>query len=119
MGRSHFPGVILQLLTTMPDPLKRTLDAVGVTPWQIIIGVLSLGFYFGSVKPLLDSLPTLTAAVKEVGVNLADLRSDVKVHEVLLLGLQEVKKEQGEMRRELSTIEGKLAHVKFYGGAEP
>jgi len=100
----------------MPEHIQRTLKAVGVNLWQLITVLLSIGFYFGSVKPLLDSLPTLTAAVKEVGVSLADLRSDVKVHEVLLLGLQEVKKEQSEMRRELSTIEGKLAHVKFYGG---
>lgn len=103
----------------MPEPIQRTLKAVGVTPWQLILVLLTVGFYFGEAKPRLDSIPALTVAVKDVGASLADLRSDVKVHEVLLLGLQEVKKEQAEMRRELSTIEGKLAHVKFYGGAEP
>lgn len=100
----------------MPDPLKRTLEAVGVTPWQIILVLLTVGFYFGEAKPRLDAIPALTLAVKDVGDGLSALRTDVKVHDVILLGIQEVKKEQAEMRRELSAIEGKLAHVKFYGG---
>lgn len=100
----------------MPEPIQRSLKAIGVTPWQLILVFLTLGFYFGEAKPRLDSIPALTLAVKEVGTGLADLRSDVKVHDVILLGIQEVKKEQSEMRRELSTIEGKLAHLKFYGG---
>jgi hypothetical protein len=97
----------------MPEPIQRTLTALGVTPWQLVIMFLTIGFYYGEAQPRLASIPELTTAVAEVGKNLAELRSDVKVHEVLIRGIQEIKQDQAVMRREISTIEGKLTHVKF------
>jgi hypothetical protein len=97
----------------MPEPIQRTLTALGISPKEIVLFLLTIGFYFGEAKPRLDSIPALTLAVKEVGVNLSDLRSDVKVHEVLIHGIQEIKQEQTVMRRDISIIEGKLTHVKF------
>ena len=93
----------------MPPPVEASLKTLGVTPWQLILTIGAVGFWFGEAKPRLDAVPKLTASVAEIGNALSDIRVEVRVQGVLLSTVQEIKTELGSMRKELSNLEVRVA----------
>jgi len=93
----------------MPPPIEATFKNLGVTPWQLILTIGAVGFWFGEAKPRLDAVPRLTASVAEIGSALSDIRVEVRVQGVLLSTVQEIKTELGSMRKELSNLEIRVA----------
>lgn len=103
----------------MSERLQSTLKQFGVTPWQLVLAAGLVGFYYGEARPKLDAVPSLTASVAEIGRALSDIRSDVRVQGTMLADIVELKAELKEFRKELSTIEGRLAHEPNYRVKSP
>lgn len=95
----------------MSAALQQSLKALGVTPWQFMLGVACIGSWWATVQPLPGQLERLNIAVQE-------LSTKVEIHAVLLANITEIKAEVRQMRGELSTIEGKLAHAPDYRGKD-
>lgn len=82
--------------------LDSFLKFVGVTPWQFVLGVACLGSWWATVHPLPGQLRELNATVQSISTK-------VEVHGVLLRQVDDLTTEVRGMRKELSTIEGRLA----------
>jgi hypothetical protein len=91
----------------MSDKTKRILSDLGVTPWQLFVAVFVCGMWWATVRPVPEQLEKMSASV-------ADLSTKVAIHNVLLTSVDKLTGEVSQMRRELSTIEGKLAHRADY-----
>jgi hypothetical protein len=93
----------------MPPPVEASLKNLGVTPWQLILAIGAVGFWFGEAKPRLDAVPKLTQAVAEIGDALTDIRVEVRVQGALLEAVQEIKTELTSVRKDLSNLEIRVA----------
>ncbi len=91
----------------MPPPVSNTLKALGVTPWQIILATLCIGSWWATVQPLPAQLERLNATVQSIATK-------VEIHSVLLQSVADMRADVQQMRRELSTIEGRLATTSNY-----
>ena len=97
----------------MADSILRNLKAFGLTPWQLILG-LCLGYGW------MTSLMPMPAEMRQLNETVARLGTKVEIHSVLIAQITDLSNEVKGMRRELSTIEGRLAHATNYRkGAEP
>jgi len=97
----------------MADSILRNLKAFGLTPWQLILG-LCLGYGW------MTSLMPMPAEMRQLNETVARLGTKVEIHGVLIAQITDLSNEVKGMRRELSTIEGRLAHATNYRkGAEP
>jgi len=98
----------------MSESILRSLKAFGLTPWQLILGAAVAYGWFTSLMPMPAEMRTLNATVQSLGTK-------VEIHTVLIAQISDLKTEVTGMRRELSTIEGRLAHSTAYrkGGNEP
>lgn len=97
----------------MAENILRNLKAFGLTPWQLVLG-LCVGY--GWVTALMP----MPAELRQLNETVARLGTKVEIHSVLINQISELNNEIKGMRRELSTIEGRLAHVSNYRkGAEP
>ena len=97
----------------MAENILRNLKAFGLTPWQLILG-LCLGYGW------MTSLMPMPAEMRQLNETVARLGTKVEIHSVLIAQITDLSNEVKGMRRELYTIEGRLAHVSNYRkGAEP
>jgi aryl-alcohol dehydrogenase-like predicted oxidoreductase len=97
----------------MAENILRNLKAFGLTPWQLILG-LCLGYGW------MTSLMPMPAEMRQLNETVARLGTKVEIHSVLIAQITDLSNEVKGMRRELSTIEGRLAHVSNYRkGSEP
>jgi hypothetical protein len=94
----------------MPPPITNTFKILGVTPWQVIFGAACLGSWWGTMQPL-QALP---AQFKELNATVQQISTKVEVHSVLLQTVSEMRGDVQQMRRELSTIEGRLSNHATY-----
>ena len=94
----------------MPPPISKPLAWLGVTPWQVIFGAACLGSWWGTMQPLQD----LPRQFRELNITVQQISTKVEVHSVLLQTVGEMRADVQQMRRELSTIEGRLASHPTY-----
>ncbi len=86
----------------MPPPITNTFKFLGVTPMQVITFSICVGSWWATVHPLPAQLVQLNATVQQIATK-------VEVHSVLLQSVNDMRADVQQMRRELSTIEGRLA----------
>jgi hypothetical protein len=97
----------------MSESILRNLKLFGLTPAQVVI---ACGIAWGWVTTL-SPMPLEMAKLNET---VRSLSTKVEIHSVLISQITELNAEVKGMRRELSTIEGRLAHAPNYRGkAEP
>lgn len=98
----------------MSESILRNLKTFGLTPWQLVLG-LCVGYgWVTSLMPMPAELRTLNETVSKLGTK-------VEIHSILINQITDLNTEIKAMRRELSTIEGRLAHSSNYRtkGSEP
>lgn len=81
--------------------LQKPLRALGVTPWQAIVGIALAGFYLGDMEPKLAEVGKIAASVEKLNDTVHTLTTKVEVHSVLLQAVAEVKTELKEVRQEI------------------
>jgi hypothetical protein len=91
----------------MSEQAKQILKTVGVTPWQLLLGVACIGSWWATVQPLPGALERLNETVQK-------LSTKVEIHQVLLNEVQGMKMELRQVSGQVATISGKLAHVPGY-----
>lgn len=96
----------------MPDAVLSTLKRLGLTPASLLAGVAFAGAWYQTISPIPEHVRNLTESVQALGTK-------VEIHSVLIAQMSEIKSDVSQMRRELSTIEGRLAHSKTYNAQEP
>ena len=95
----------------MSESILRNLKLFGLTPAQLVI---ACGIAWGWVTTL-SPMPKEMAKLNET---VAQLSTKVEIHSVLISQITELNTEVKGMRRELSTIEARLAHVNNYNRKE-
>lgn len=88
-------------------PVTRAMRSFGVTPWQFTLAAVAVGSWWATVQPLPQQLERLNATVQQISTK-------VEIHSVILQSVTELNGKVDGMRRELSTIEGRLAHMPGY-----
>jgi hypothetical protein len=94
----------------MPSTLTNLFKAAGVTPWQVFFGAACLGSWWGTMQPLRD----LPSQFRELNATVQTISTKVEVHSVLLQSVSDMRSDVQQMRRELSTIDGRLASHSAY-----
>jgi len=93
--------------------LQKPLQTLGVTPWQLILGVACIGSWWATVQPLPGKLEQLNTTVQalstRVEVQSVLLNSVKELHEDVKENREETRAEIKTLREELSRIYGKLA----------
>lgn len=91
----------------MSENVTKALRSFGVTPWQFTLAAVAVGSWWATVQPLPQQLERLNATVQQISTK-------VEIHSVILQSVTELNGKVDGMRRELSTIEGRLAHMPGY-----
>lgn len=91
----------------MSETTQKLMKAAGVTPWQFTLAAVAVGSWWATVQPLPAQLERLNSTVQQISTK-------VEIHAVILQSVTELNQKVDGMRRELSTIEGRLAHVPGY-----
>lgn len=81
--------------------LQKPLQALGVTPWQVIVGIALAGFYVGDIQPRMAEMGKIAASVERLNDTVHTLTTKVEVHSVILASVSEVKSEVKELRQEI------------------
>lgn len=85
----------------MSASLQKPLQTLGVTPWQLILGIACIGSWWATVQPLPGKLEQLNSTVQA-------LATRVEVQSVLLDSIKELRSEVKTIREELALIKGRL-----------
>jgi hypothetical protein len=97
----------------MSNSLQKPLQTLGVTPWQLILGIACIGSWWATVQPLPGKLEQLNTTVQalstRVEVQSVLLNSVKELHEDVKENREETRAEIKTLREELSRIYGKLA----------
>lgn len=80
----------------MSTPLQKPLQTLGVTPWQLILGIACIGSWWATVQPLPGKLEQLNTTVQA-------LATRVEVQSVLLNSVKDLHEDVKENREETST----------------
>ena len=91
----------------MSDQILKTFKALGLTPWQLVIGCALVWGWVTTLMPVPMEMAKLNDTVSRLGTK-------VEIHGILIAQITELNNEVKGMRRELSTIEGRLAHADNY-----
>jgi hypothetical protein len=92
----------------MPPPVPTNfLKNFGVTPWQFTLAAACIGSWWATVQPLPGQLAQLNTTVQTIATK-------VEIHSVLLQSVADLRGDIQQMRKELSTIEGKLSNNTSY-----
>lgn len=87
---------------------QKPLQTLGVTPWQVILGIACIGSWWATVQPLPGKLEQLNTTVQA-------LSTRVEVQSVLLNSVKElhedVKENREETRAEIKTLREELARL--------
>lgn len=81
--------------------MQAGLKYLGVTPWQLILGIACIGSWWATVQPLPGKLEQLNDTVQK-------LSTKVEIQAVLLDSVKELRTEVQRIREELSHIKGRL-----------
>lgn len=91
----------------MPDPVNRIFKTMGVTPWQLILGVACIGSWWATIQPLPGQLAQLNQTVQQISTR-------VEVHSVMLNEMKQLREDMNSFRKDFSAIEVKLAAISGY-----
>jgi hypothetical protein len=91
----------------MAEPFLTFLKRLGLSPASLIAGVAFAGAWYQTISPIPAEMAKLNDNVQRLGTK-------VEIHSVLIGQLAEIKTEVTAMRKELSTVEGRLAHMKNF-----
>lgn len=83
------------------ETIQKNLKSLGVTPWQLILGIACIGSWWATVQPLPGKLEQLNDTVQK-------LSTKVEIQAVLLDSVKELRTEVQRIREELSHIKGRL-----------
>ena len=83
------------------ETVQKNLKSLGVTPWQLILGIACIGSWWATVQPLPGKLEQLNSTVQA-------LATRVEVQSVLLDSIKELRSEVKTIREELAQIKGRL-----------
>ena len=83
------------------ETFQKNLKSLGVTPWQLLLGIACIGSWWATVQPLPGKLEQLNSTVQA-------LATRVEVQSVLLDSVKELRAEVKTIREELSLIKGRL-----------
>ena len=88
--------------------LQKPLQTLGVTPWQLILGIACIGSWWATVQPLPGKLEQLNTTVQA-------LATRVEVQSVLLNSVKElhedVKENREETRTEIKNLRDELTSL--------
>ena len=88
--------------------LQKPLQTLGVTPWQLILGIACIGSWWATVQPLPGKLEQLNTTVQA-------LATRVEVQSVLLDSVkalhQEVKESKLERKEEIKQLREELSRI--------
>ena len=88
--------------------LQKPLQTLGVTPWQLILGIACIGSWWATVQPLPGKLEQLNTTVQA-------LATRVEVQSVLLNSVKElhedVKENREETRTEIKNLRDELTRL--------
>lgn len=87
--------------------LTTLLKNAGVTPWQFVLASACIGSWWATVQPLPSQLERLNTTVQSIATK-------VEIHSVLLQSVADMRSDVQQMRKELSTIEGRLSSNSNY-----
>jgi hypothetical protein len=93
----------------MSEQVIKGLKSFGLTPWQLVLAVVGTLAWAQTLSPI-------PARMQQMSDSLAKLSTQVEIHGVLINQMQRLDGNLEAMRKELSRVEGKLAHVRGYGG---
>jgi hypothetical protein len=91
----------------MPDPVNRIFKTLGVTPWQLILGVACIGSWWATIQPLPGQLAQLNQTVQQISTK-------VEVHSVMLNEMKQLREDMNSFRKDFSAIEVKIAAISGY-----
>lgn len=83
------------------ETFQKNLRSLGVTPWQLFLGIACISSWWATVQPLPGKLEQLNSTVQA-------LATRVEVQAVLLDSIKELRLEVKTIREELSLIKGRL-----------
>lgn len=83
------------------ETLQKNLKSLGVTPWQLFLGIACIGSWWATVQPLPGKLEQLNSTVQA-------LATRVEVQAVILDSVKELRSEFKTIREELAHIKGRL-----------
>ena len=83
------------------ETFQKNLKSLGVTPWQLFLGVACISSWWATVQPLPGKLEQLNSTVQA-------LATRVEVQAVLLDSVKELRLEVKSIREELAQIKGRL-----------
>lgn len=86
----------------MSISFQKRLHTLGVTPWQLILGIACIGSWWATVQPLPSQLSKLTETVQQLSMR-------VEIHTVLLKEISEVKQDLKDLRADVSALRFKSA----------
>ena len=97
----------------MSAPLHKSFEVLGVTPWQLILGVACIGSWWATVQPLPGKLEQLNNTVQalstKVEIQAVLLNSVKELHQDVKDNRNKTQQEIKSLREELGRIYGKLA----------
>jgi hypothetical protein len=96
----------------MSEQVLRGMKSFGLTPWQLLLAIVAAVAWAQTLSPIPGKMEQMNAA-------LTQLSTQVEIHGVLINQMQRLDGNVEKMRQELSRVEGKLAHVRGYGGDTP
>lgn len=91
----------------MSEAILRNLKLFGLTPAQVVIAAGVVWGWVTTLSPMPVEMAKLNDTVRS-------LSTKVEIHGILIAQITELNTEVKGMRRELSTIEGKLGHSPAY-----
>ncbi len=86
----------------MSQQISSTLRSLGVTPWQLTLGIACIGSWWATVQPLPGQLSKLNETVQQ-------LSTRVEIHTILLKEISEVKQDLKDLRSDVSALRFKSA----------
>lgn len=99
----------------MPEPVTKFFKGLTTQHVGVLWVVLGGSFWLGEIKPrvtaaesshngLKHEVTRIADALEGFKKEVADIRSEVRVHSVLIASMNEVKTEMKELRKELSVL---------------
>lgn len=93
------------------EVLQKSLKAMGVTPWQFILGTACIGSWWATVQPLPGKLEQLNTTVQAIATK-------VEIQAVLLASVKDLHQEIKTVREEIAHLKGRLNVSRSTGKTE-
>jgi len=89
----------------MPDPLANFLNKMGVTPWQLILGISAIASRWAPEQPITGQLAQLSTTVQSISTK-------VEIHSVMLNEMKQLREDMNGLRKDFSSLEVRVVSSK-------